>query len=123
MTLDYVQGAREDAVNSNLPERHCCTVVAGDMNVGEALLSRGLANVVYYRQDDDKRPSNYDALLAAEARAKEQKKGMHSDKKQSTGLRVSDVNVSALEFIGIVVSHLKFLSYIWMARVFLSNHF
>ena len=37
-------------------------------NIAEALVSKGLATVIRYRQDDDQRSSHYDELLAAEAR-------------------------------------------------------
>lgn len=40
----------------------CCS------NIAEALVSKGLATVIRYRQDDDQRSSHYDELLAAEAR-------------------------------------------------------
>ncbi|KAJ8783027.1 hypothetical protein J1605_009635 [Eschrichtius robustus] len=36
-------------------------------NIAEALVSKGLATVIRYRQDDDQRSSHYDELLAAEA--------------------------------------------------------
>ena len=39
-----------------------------DSNIAEALVSKGLATVIRYRQDDDQRSSHYDELLAAEAR-------------------------------------------------------
>ncbi|KAJ3611959.1 hypothetical protein NHX12_020238, partial [Muraenolepis orangiensis] len=37
-------------------------------NIAEALVSKGLATIIRYRQDDDQRSSHYDELLAAEAR-------------------------------------------------------
>lgn len=49
-------------------------------NVAEALISKGLATVVRYRQDDDKRSSCYDDLLGAEARAQKKLVGLHSNK-------------------------------------------
>lgn len=55
-------------------------------NVAETLVSKGLATVIRYRQDDDQRSSHYDELLSAEARAQKKKLGLHSDK-------VSDVTV------------------------------
>ena len=67
--VDYIQPASGD----NLPERCCCTVSIGGSNIAEALVSKGLGTVVRYRQDDDKRCSAYDSLMAAENRA--EKKG------------------------------------------------
>ena len=49
-------------------------------NVGEALVAKGLATVIRYRQDDDQRSSKYDDLLSAEARANKNSKGLHSKK-------------------------------------------
>ena len=49
-------------------------------NMGEALVSKGLATVVRYRQDDDQRASDYDALLVAEQKAKAAQKGLHGKK-------------------------------------------
>ena len=69
VVVDYIQPAS----GNNLPERCCCTVTIGGSNIAEALVSKGLATVVRYRQDDDKRSSAYDALMAAESRA--EKKG------------------------------------------------
>ena len=39
-----------------------------DSNMGEALVSKGLAGVIRHRQDDDNRASAYDQLLMAEDR-------------------------------------------------------
>lgn len=57
------------------PRRFGCTLVANSFllspppsNIAEALVSKGLATVIRYRQDDDQRSSHYDELLAAEAR-------------------------------------------------------
>ncbi|CAG0887351.1 unnamed protein product, partial [Darwinula stevensoni] len=75
VTVDYIQPA-----SNAFPERMCCTVHLGDVNVAEALLSKGLATVVRYRQDDDKRSSHYDELLAAEMKAAKSGQGLHSTK-------------------------------------------
>lgn len=41
----------------------------GGANIGEALVNKGFAAVIRHRQDDDdQRASNYDDLLAAEAK-------------------------------------------------------
>ena len=51
---DYVQAA-----SSEYPEKICCTVYAGNVNVGEALISKGLAKTMRHRQDDEQRSSRY----------------------------------------------------------------
>ncbi|KTF78279.1 hypothetical protein cypCar_00009005 [Cyprinus carpio] len=60
-------------------------------NIAEALISKGLATVIRYRQDDDQRSSLYDELLAAEARAIKNGKGLHS-KKEVPIHRVADIS-------------------------------
>lgn len=59
--------------------------------MAEALISKGLATVIRYRQDDDQRSSKYDLLLAAEERAKKKGVGLHS-KKEAPIHRVADVS-------------------------------
>lgn len=71
VTVDYIQPA-----SATFPEKICSTVKIEGANVAEALVSKGYASVVRYRQDDDQRASEYDALLAAEARAQKALKGM-----------------------------------------------
>ena len=63
----------------------CCS------NVAEALVSKGLATVVRYRQGDDQRSSCYDDLLKAEDRAEKKAVGVHS-KKESPLVRVADIS-------------------------------
>lgn len=53
-------------------------------NVAEALVSKGLATVVRYRQNDENRSGQYDQLLAAEAKAEKSRKGVHSLKRDGT---------------------------------------
>lgn len=48
-------------------------------DIGEALISEGLATTQYHKDGEDTSPS-YDALRAAESTAKESKRGMHSGK-------------------------------------------
>lgn len=48
-------------------------------DIGEVLISEGLATTQYHKDGEDTSPS-YDALRAAEAAAKESKRGMHSGK-------------------------------------------
>ncbi|XP_062838824.1 LOW QUALITY PROTEIN: staphylococcal nuclease domain-containing protein 1 [Anolis carolinensis] len=69
VTVDYIRPA--SSATETVPafsERTCATVTIGGINIAEALVSKGLATVIRYRQDDDQRSSHYDELLAAEAR-------------------------------------------------------
>nr|CAG4646827.1 EOG090X01F7 [Megafenestra aurita] len=86
ITVDYVQPA-----SANYPEKTCCTVLIGGANVAEALVSKGYATVIRYRQDDDQRSSRYDELLAAEMKASKTAKGVH-DKKEAPTHRVADLS-------------------------------
>lgn len=54
------------------------------------MVSKGLATVIRYRQDDDQRSSKYDELLAAEMKAAKTLKGVH-DKKEAPTHRVADL--------------------------------
>ncbi|RXM30691.1 Tudor domain-containing protein 11 [Acipenser ruthenus] len=72
VTVDYIRAATtvtDTGTNPSFPERTCSTVTIGGINIAEALVSKGLATVIRYRQDDDQRSSHYDELLAAEARS------------------------------------------------------
>lgn len=84
--IDYIQPP-----NQGYPEKQCCTVTSSGINVGEALVSKGLAGVIRYRQDDDQRSAHYDELLAAESRAIKKGTGIHS-KKEAPIHRVADVS-------------------------------
>ncbi|PAV92346.1 hypothetical protein WR25_15357 [Diploscapter pachys] len=75
VTIDYVQAASEQ-----FPEKTCCTVKVADTNLAEALLQRGLAKAVRHRSDDENRSAEYDALLAAEATAEKEKKGLFAER-------------------------------------------
>lgn len=86
--LDYVSPARD-----NFPEKFCYTVTFGGQNVAEALVSKGLATVIRYRQDDDQRSMRYDDLLMAEAQAAKQMKGVHA-KKDIPVHRINDLTVA-----------------------------
>ena len=86
VTVDYIQPA-----NNDFPEKTGCTVVIGDTNVAEALVSRGLATVVRYAADNDQRSSRYDELLTAEDKAKKSNKGLHN-KKATAPRRIADVS-------------------------------
>ncbi|VDM64518.1 unnamed protein product [Angiostrongylus costaricensis] len=75
VTVDYIQPKSEQ-----FPEKTCCTVKIGELNIAEALILRGLSKVVRHRSDDENRSSEYDALLAAEANAEKSRKGLFADK-------------------------------------------
>lgn len=77
--IDYIKVA-----DAGFPERTCATVSITDINIAEALISKGLGTAIRYRQDDDQRSSRYDDLLAAENRAEKNGKGVHSKKEPPT---------------------------------------
>ena len=91
VTVDYVQPPRQDEVGGSFPEKTCCTVTIGGVNVAEALISKGLATVVQYAAGNDQRSSKYDDLLLAEQKAEKTGKGLH-DKKNVPTHRVSDMS-------------------------------
>jgi len=92
VVVDYVQAAREaSATESGFPEKTCCTVTIGGVNVAEALVSKGLASVVRYAAGNDQRSGKYDELLMAEQKAEKSGKGMF-DKKNIPTHRVSDMS-------------------------------
>uniref|UniRef100_A0A6D2XFT8 Staphylococcal nuclease domain-containing protein n=1 Tax=Takifugu rubripes TaxID=31033 RepID=A0A6D2XFT8_TAKRU len=92
VTVDYIRAATGPAEGTpTFAERTCATVTIGGINIAEALVSKGLATVIRYRQDDDQRSSHYDELLAAEARAIKNGKGLHS-KKEVPIHRVADIS-------------------------------
>lgn len=72
-TLDYVTPARD-----NFPEKCCYTVTLAGANVAEALVAKGFATVIKYRQDDDQRSVHYDELRSAETQAMKGLKGVHA---------------------------------------------
>ncbi|XP_043270366.1 staphylococcal nuclease domain-containing protein 1 [Venturia canescens] len=83
---DYIQPARD-----TYPEKVCCTVMVGKVNIAEAMVSKGLATVVRYRQNDDQRSSHYNELLAAENKAEKSQHGLHA-KKQVPPQRIMDLS-------------------------------
>lgn len=62
--------------------RDVATVTDKGKNVGLMLVEAGWASVIRHRKDDTDRASNYDELLAAQEKAKEEKKGMWCGKPQ-----------------------------------------
>ena len=90
VTIDYVKPAEGD-----YEERECATVrLPNGTNVAEYLVERGLLGVLRHKQGDENRSSDYDRLLAAEARAIEEKKGIHSGK-DFPAPRIVDASESA----------------------------
>ncbi|MCO5577351.1 hypothetical protein L7F22_031180 [Adiantum nelumboides] len=63
------------------------------INVAELVVARGFATVVRHRDFED-RSNHYDALLAAETRAKKGKKTIHSEKKPAPD-RINDLTMPA----------------------------
>lgn len=55
------------------------------------MVSKGLAYVIRYRQDDDQRSSHYDDLLAAETKAIKSLRGVYAKKDIPTH-RVIDIS-------------------------------
>lgn len=91
VNIDYVQPARpSQGGEPDFPEKTCCTVIIGGVNIAEALVSKGLATVVRYAADNDQRSSRYDELMQAEDKAIKSMKGLH-DKKNKSGHKVSDM--------------------------------
>ncbi|UNI24023.1 hypothetical protein JDV02_009803 [Purpureocillium takamizusanense] len=62
--------------------REVATVTEKGKNIGLMLVEAGWASVIRHRKDDTDRASNYDELLAAQEKAKEEGKGMWSGKPQ-----------------------------------------
>lgn len=66
--------------NEGYEEREVATVFQGNVNVGLALVEAGYASVIRHRMDDDDRSPDYDSLLAAEAEAQKEARGMWAPK-------------------------------------------
>ncbi|KAJ6443852.1 transcription factor [Purpureocillium lavendulum] len=62
--------------------KEVATVTEKGKNIGLLLVEAGWASVIRHRKDDTDRASNYDELLAAQEKAKEEGKGMWSGKPQ-----------------------------------------
>merc|ERR1711966_464319 len=71
---------KEIPMGPNTEKRQFGTISVGKRaDVGEVLITEGLATTQRHR-DDDEKPSRYDELVAAENIAKASNKGIHSDK-------------------------------------------
>ncbi|CAD6237210.1 GSCOCG00002195001-RA-CDS [Cotesia congregata] len=86
---DYTQPAKDQ-----YPEKICCTVMVGKVNIAEAMVSKGFATVVRYKQNDDQRPLHYNELLAAESKAEKSQNGLHA-KKDTAPQRIVDLSNDA----------------------------
>ncbi|GAA6062972.1 hypothetical protein JCM10212_005731 [Sporobolomyces blumeae] len=77
VTIDYVKPAEGD-----FEARECATIrlAPSGQNVSELLVERGLVSVLRHRQGDENKSSDYDTLMAAEMRAMDERKGVHSGK-------------------------------------------
>ncbi|KIL89628.1 hypothetical protein FAVG1_07208 [Fusarium avenaceum] len=62
--------------------REVATVTEKNTNINLLLVENGWASVIRHRKDDTDRAPNYDDLLAAQEKAKEENKGMWSGKPQ-----------------------------------------
>lgn len=62
--------------------KEVATVTSGGKNINLMLVEAGWASVIRHRKDDTDRAPNYDDLLAAQEKAKEEGKGMWSGKPQ-----------------------------------------
>lgn len=49
-------------------------------NIAEQLIEKGIATALRHKRDDEDRSSDYDKLMAAEQKALEELKGVHSGK-------------------------------------------
>jgi len=60
--------------------KEVATITLNDKNIGLLLVQEGWCSVIRHRRDDTDRAPNYDELLIAQEKAKEEKKGMWSGK-------------------------------------------
>lgn len=84
--IDYIKPPSD-----GFPERTCASVTFDNINIAEALISKGLGTALRHRQDDDQRSSCYDNLLSAENRAAKSARGLHS-KKEPPYHRIADLS-------------------------------
>lgn len=95
VTIDYIKPA-EDGFEA----REMATVrLPSGNNVAEILAEKGLLSVIRHRQGDEQRSSDYDKLMAAEAKALAETKGVHSAKEFPLArvIDASEVSVESLE--------------------------
>ncbi|KAJ3724605.1 hypothetical protein C8R42DRAFT_695244 [Lentinula raphanica] len=85
-------------------ERECATIRYGNQNVNVAvqLVEKGLASVVRHKRDDEDRSPDYDSLMAAEAAAVAETRGIHSGKDVTPPkppLNISESSTRATPFL------------------------
>ncbi len=68
------------AASEEFEARDVATITEKGKNINLQLIQDGWASVIRHRKDDTDRAPNYDELLAAQEKAKEEKKGMWSGK-------------------------------------------
>ncbi|GMT14304.1 hypothetical protein PFISCL1PPCAC_5601 [Pristionchus fissidentatus] len=103
VTVDYFQPKSDQ-----FPEKTCCTIEANGQNVAIGLLERGLSKVVRHRNDDENRSTHYDALLAAEAKAEKEQKGLFAVPSKEEGNHTQRVQ----ELQGDLARSKQFLPYL-----------
>ncbi|KAI5729280.1 hypothetical protein M8J76_000948 [Diaphorina citri] len=86
---DYAQDARD-----KFPEKKCVSVFVGQENIAEALVSKGLATCVRYREDEEKKSPHYEKLRQAEEKAEKSLVGVWA-KKDIPVHRVNDVSTDS----------------------------
>ena len=87
--IDYVKPAE-----GRYPEKTCVTCTHGNVNIGEALIRKGLSTALRHRNDDDSRSSKYDDLLSAEVEASGANRGLHI---VNTGAKPSGAKVQEIQ--------------------------
>ncbi|KIK67322.1 hypothetical protein GYMLUDRAFT_37413 [Collybiopsis luxurians FD-317 M1] len=85
-------------------ERECATIRYGNQNANIAvqLVEKGLASVVRHKRDDEDRSLDYDGLMAAEASASAESRGIHSGKDVAPPkqpLNISESSARATPFV------------------------
>ncbi|KAM7532824.1 hypothetical protein Aperf_G00000129155 [Anoplocephala perfoliata] len=88
--VDYILPKLE---GSSYDDRVCATIMDGT-NVGEALVLRGLATVMRYRNPLDSRARDYDALLKAEGIAEKRQVGLFEKKKEPRVHKIIEIGLN-----------------------------
>lgn len=70
------------AASEGFEAKDVATITEKGKNIGLAIVEAGYASVIRHRKDDTDRSPNYDELLAAQEKAKEEGKGIWSGKAQ-----------------------------------------
>lgn len=94
VNIDYKQEARTvdmpDGRKQAFPARVCATIHLGDINIAEAMISRGYLKLITHGMNDDNRSSEYDILSCADLKAKEASRGYHNKNVQLP--KIHDIN-------------------------------